>query len=102
MEAGADLQQAADAASDFSLACGWCRDAAQDLQQRRLAGAVRADDAEDLTLACLERHVLEGPDLLAWLMHMASAKPPHAVNDRVAKSPIRRAQLTDLVLLRQA
>ena len=37
-------------------------DARQDLEQRALAGAVAADDADDLALLDLERHVLQRPE----------------------------------------
>ena len=46
VEAGADFQQAADAAVEIDLAVGHLGDARQDLQQRALAGAVAADEAD--------------------------------------------------------
>ena len=51
MEAGADLQQAADPALDLDLATGGGGDPRQDLEQGAVAGAVAADDAEDFALA---------------------------------------------------
>ena len=39
-------------------------DAAQDLEQRALAGAVAADDAEHLALLDLEADILQRPELL--------------------------------------
>ena len=52
-----------------------CRDPRQELQKRRLPGAVAADDAEDLAPLDLEGHVLERPDLLlvrpVFLPHQA-------------------------------
>ena len=45
------------------LAGGGRGDAGEDLEQGALAGAVAADDAEDLALLDLEGDVLEGPDV---------------------------------------
>ena len=50
VEAGPDLEQAADAAADRGAALGRRRDPREDLEQRRLAGAVPADEADDLAL----------------------------------------------------
>ena len=47
MEAGADLQQAADAPADLDLAGGGGGDAREDLEPGALAGAVAADDADE-------------------------------------------------------
>ena len=62
MEAGADFQQAPDAAGDLGLALGRLGDAREDLEQRALAGAVAADDADHFTAVHLEAHVLQGPE----------------------------------------
>ena len=48
MEAGGDLDQRADAAADLDAAARRPQDPRQQLERRRLAGAVRADDAERL------------------------------------------------------
>src|SRR5207244_313378 len=58
MEARADFEQAADAAPDLRASRGRPRDLRQDLQQCRLASAVRADDPDHLPLARLERDVV--------------------------------------------
>jgi hypothetical protein len=50
VEAGADLEQAADPPFEPGVPGGRIGDAAQDLQQRALAGAVVADDADHLPL----------------------------------------------------
>jgi hypothetical protein len=50
MEAGADFQQRGDSPAQDGLSGGRVGDARQDLEQRALAGAVGADDAEDLSL----------------------------------------------------
>ena len=65
MEAGADLQQAAQAALDLDLAGGGGGDAREDLEEGALAGAVAAEDAEDRALADLEADVAQGPQLAA-------------------------------------
>ena len=62
MEAGHHLQQAADAPLDLDLTGGGGGDAREDLEEGALAGAVAADDAEDLALANLEADVAQGPE----------------------------------------
>ena len=64
VKAGADFEQARDAALDRDLAFGRLGDAGEDLQQRRFAGAVAADDAEHLAALDLEADILERPELL--------------------------------------
>ena len=61
MKAGPDLEQAGDAAAQHDAALGRLGDAAQDLEQRALAGAIAADDADDLALLDLEADVLAAP-----------------------------------------
>ena len=62
VEAGADLEQRADAAGDLGPAGGRLGDARQDLEQRALAGAVAADDPDHLARTDLERDVAQRPD----------------------------------------
>jgi len=57
MEAGANLQQAADAPAVLDLAGSGGGDAGEDLEQSALAGAVAADDVEDLALLDLEADI---------------------------------------------
>src|SRR2546428_12090888 len=64
MEARADLEERGDAAAGLERPRGGLRGARDELEQRRLARAVRADDAERVTLADLEAHVVERLDLL--------------------------------------
>ena len=63
VEAGAHLQQAGDPAVDLGAAAGRLGDAREDLEQRDLARAVAADDADDLALLDLEGDVLERPEV---------------------------------------
>ena len=65
MEAGADLEERADSALDPRLAGRRRRDAGEDLEQRRLPGAVVADDAHRVAAFDLEGRVAQSPDLLA-------------------------------------
>ena len=62
VEACAELQQGANPAPDVDVPVegGACR---QQLQQRRLAGAVAADDADGFLTGDREGHVLEGPNI---------------------------------------
>ena len=62
VKAGADFEQAADASVNFGVAFGGAGDAGQDLQQRALARAVAADEADDFALADFEIDVLQRPD----------------------------------------
>ena len=62
MKAGADLQEGADPTAHDDLALRWVGDAGEDLEDGALAGAVPADDAEDLAALDLEVDVLEGPE----------------------------------------
>ena len=61
MKAGSDLEQAADPAAERRTARRRLGDPTQDLEQRRLAGSIAADDADDLSGLDLEGDVLECP-----------------------------------------
>ena len=50
MESSADLEETADAAAQPHLPFGRLSDPAEDLEQRTLASAIAADNAEDLAL----------------------------------------------------
>ena len=62
MEAGADFEQAADAAVNVGVADGGLGDARKNLEQRGFAGAVAADEAEDFAFLHFEGNVLERPE----------------------------------------
>src|SRR5262249_50625415 len=101
MESGSDLEQAADASPDHRATLRRRRDPRQDLQQRRLAGAVPTDDAEHLALVELERHVLERPDVLALTRVLRSEEPLRGVRGRFAEGAVRGLKLADAVPLRK-
>src|SRR5262249_2225816 len=68
VEAGADFEQAANAPVQLYGSLGRLRDAGKDLEQGALAGAVAADDADDLAAFDLEGDALEGPDGVGGFM----------------------------------
>src|SRR5262249_44125983 len=64
MEAGADFEKRTDASVNFGPAGGRSGNSGQDLQERRFAGAVAADEAEDFAFTDVERDVFEGVERL--------------------------------------
>src|SRR5438093_7466374 len=102
MEAGSDLEQAADAATDLRATGGRRRDAREDPEQRRLPRSVLSDDPEHLALLELERDVLQRPDLGPPLAPVLDPldESPRACGDRVAERVVRRVELADAVELR--
>ena len=54
--------------SMLDVALGRLGDRDEDLEQRALARAVAADDADDLALLDLERDVSQRPELRGWLL----------------------------------
>ena len=61
VKTGADLEQARDPAPERDPAGGRLGDAGKDFEQGRFAGAVAADDAEDLALLHLEADIVQRP-----------------------------------------
>src|SRR5439155_922839 len=68
MEAGPQLEDGGNLAVDLQVAGGLVEGAGQDLEEGALAGAVGADDADDLAAIDLEGHVLEGPEIAVALL----------------------------------
>jgi hypothetical protein len=68
VEAGAQRQEAAHLAADDDPALGRRQDPCEHLEQRALAGPVRPDDRERLTLDEIEVHVPEGPEVPGSLL----------------------------------
>src|SRR5690606_41240939 len=62
VEPRADLQERPDAAVELDAPASRGGDAREDLEERRLAGAVAPDDPERLAVRHLERHVVDGGD----------------------------------------
>ena len=61
VEAGADLEQAADAAFDPDAALCGCGDAREDLEQRAFPCSITADNAQHLALLHAETDIPQGP-----------------------------------------
>ncbi len=103
VEAGADLEQASDAAVQLDPAKGRLEDARQDLEQRRLAGAVVADDADDLAALDLEIDVAQRPEFLdlvalddrAPAQHVGA--PPHQAAGTAHQCLAEDSPILDLV-----
>ncbi len=91
-----------DAAADHGLARGGRRDLRQQLEQRRLAGAVAADDAEHLALLYREGDVLDRPDLLEVLLVLFAEQAAPGMGERVAQGPVAALQLADSIALAEA
>ena len=70
-EAGAELEQRRDAPAGGDGAFVRFEDAGDDLEERALAAAVRADQAEGLAAGDLQGHVAQGPEGLAGLARAA-------------------------------
>jgi len=69
VKAGADLEEAADAAVDLGTAGGGLGDAGEDFEEGAFTAAVAADDAEDFAGLDFEAQVIEGPEgLLAGVL----------------------------------
>ena len=99
MEARADLEQAADRALDVRIPRRRLGDARENPEERALAGAVAADDADDLARADLNGEIADGPDVTRVLRRLPVPAPPRA-RDRVTKRTIRLA-IAEAVPFRQ-
>ena len=65
VEAGAHLEQRADAPTDLDSTLGRLGDAREHLEQRALACAIAADHADDRARGDVERDIFERPDLVS-------------------------------------
>jgi hypothetical protein len=59
MKAGPDFEQAADPASQLNTAPRGAKNSSQDLEQRRLAGAISPDDSDHISGLGIEADVVE-------------------------------------------
>src|SRR4029079_2601527 len=85
MEAGAELEQRPDRADDLEPPARQREDPCDQAQQRRLAGAVAADEADRRSRLDLEGHVLQRPDVVGPPRLRAQDRlPPRGVSARGA------------------
>jgi len=101
VEAGADLEEAADAALEADLALGGGGDAGEDLEEGALAGAIPADDTYDLAAVHIEVDVLQRPK---GIMLVADAlqtldRGPDGVDETLGKGLVGTVH-PDIVLFR--
>ena len=106
MEAGADFQEAADSAVNDRSAGGWLGDAGEDLQEGALAGAVSADDADDLAWLDPEGDIPERPEGVVAVGGRAEVADSaegrlESIHEGFAEGPIGLGLQADLVLLAQ-
>ena len=73
IEARAQFQQRGDAPGTENTAAGWLQDAADDLQQRALSGAVRTKKREYFALFDAQVDIAESPELAFILLDSAKA-----------------------------
>src|SRR5438034_6442318 len=107
MEPGADLEHAGDAADQLDASLVRLRDPAYHLQQGRFAGAITADDPDDLTALDFEGHAPQCPEVLhrgPCIDHCARAKrAANLFGDDVPQSNISfRPLVTNPVFLPEA
>src|SRR5205085_3123151 len=108
MEPDPDLEQRADAAVDVRVAVRRLRDPRENLQQRRLSGAVSADDAHHLARHDFERDVAKGPDQLSaddarrpTRRPQAAHRGARALSESEPQGRMSLAPDADAILLRQ-
>ena len=97
MEAGADFEEGADAPMNLRPAGSGARDARQDLQQRRFARAVAADEAKHFAFFHFQGNIFQGPE--GFFLFSAQRRDGRAEKrfERVAK-PVVHLQATMIAL----
>src|SRR5262249_5445670 len=100
---GSHLEQGADAAANLHITARRLGDARQDLEQGALAGAVAADDSQDLAAFELEGDVVERTEAVLAPRGLAvSAKQgDQAVRELVTQGIVTGLHPHDLVFLRK-
>src|SRR5579872_2478996 len=85
MEPSADLKQRPDSAAHPRAAFGRHCDARQQLQQRALAGAIAADDADRLAAFDGERNIAQRPQILQFGRTPSRQQSMHRLTDARAR-----------------
>src|SRR6266478_2719743 len=88
MEPRAHFQQRSNPAANLRPARGRARDARQNLQQRRLAGAVPPDQAKYFPFPYFQRYVLQRPKHLSLFSAKGSERRPHEIFERMAQAVV--------------
>ena len=101
MEAGADVEQRAGAPPRPGETGGGLGDAREHLQQRRLAGAVRPDQAERLVLRHREADVAQSPQIRGLVRRVLAAPRRERLAQRrvpaeVLPEPVALGEVLDL------
>ena len=100
VEARADLEQAAEPTAHVGVAGGGLGDPGEDAQESGLAGAVLADDPDDLTLVDVERHIAHRPEGVAFLPRAPAPDhfPPEP-GELLTQRVVATLELPDAILL---
>ena len=94
--AGGDIEVAVALAADQGLAAGWSDEAEQHPQHRRLARAVRAQQADDAPWLDLEADVIDGADPTEVLGQCVNGEIEHARDSCRRRGAHRDPGLRDL------
>jgi hypothetical protein len=99
VEARADFEETADAPADCHPPRRRLRDARQHFQQRTLARAVAADDADQLALPHFQIHLAERPDVRVSVRVAPPKGGQQRLAQRLAQRRVARVQRPDAVAL---
>src|SRR5581483_5377378 len=98
MKAGAELDQGRHPSLDSNMTAGRLGHPGEDLQQRGLAGAIVAYDADDLAGAHGEGHILKRPEVLVRVRLVGSPRgqTPAPAGHKIAQAAVAGAKAIPL------
>src|SRR6185369_378832 len=93
MKPGRHLDDGADTTVDVTVPARWPKNLREQLQRRRFASAVRANDAQRFAPTCLERDILKRPEFLIRQIarRLPTDHPPHQRRKQVAQAVVTLA-----------